>query len=62
MSTIMPKDKKVRDALQWASEQISQGQEHKKALQEAIFRYNLDPKQEDYLYRLFSEQELPRHQ
>jgi len=60
MSTIMPKDKKVRDALQWASEQIGQGREQKKALQEAIFKYNLDPKQEDSLYRLFSDQKLPQ--
>ena len=57
MSTIMPKEKKVRDALQWVSEQTARGQDRKKALQEAVFQYNLDPKQEDYLYRLYAEQE-----
>ena len=57
MATIMPKEKKVRDALEWASEQVARGEQRKKALQEAVFRYNLDPKQEEYLYRLFAEQE-----
>ncbi len=56
MSTIMPKEKKVRDALQWAGEQIAVGKDRKKALQEAVFKFNLDPRQEDYLYRLFSDQ------
>lgn len=56
MSTIMPKEKKVRDALQWAGEQIAGGKDRKKALQEAVFKFNLDPRQEDYLYRLFSDQ------
>ncbi|MFP4048701.1 MAG: hypothetical protein ACLFT8_02015 [Desulfovermiculus sp.] len=52
----MPKEKKVRDALQWAGEQIAVGKDRKKALQEAVFKFNLDPRQEDYLYRLFSDQ------
>ncbi|MFO7877811.1 MAG: hypothetical protein R6U55_14645 [Desulfovermiculus sp.] len=55
MTTIMPKEKKVRDALQWVGEQTAAGKDRKKALQEAIFKYNLDPKQEDYLYRLFAD-------
>lgn len=56
MTTIMPKEKKVRDALQWAGEKIAAGKDRKKALQEAVFKYNLDPRQEDYLYRLFADQ------
>jgi len=55
MATIMPKEKKVRDALQWVSDQTANGKDHKKALQEAVFKYNLDPKQEDYLYRLYAD-------
>jgi hypothetical protein len=55
MTTIMPKEKKIQDALQWVGEQTAGGKDRKKALQEAVFRYNLDPKQEDYLYRLFAD-------
>ncbi|MDZ7761210.1 MAG: hypothetical protein U5L00_13285 [Desulfovermiculus sp.] len=56
MATIMPKEKKMRDALQWVSDQTASGKDHKKALQEAVFKYNLDPKQEDYLYRLYAQE------
>ncbi len=52
----MPKEKKIRDALQWVSEQTAGGKNQKKALQEAVFKFNLDPKQEDYLYRLFADE------
>ena len=56
MATIMPKEKKIRDALQWVSEQTAGGKNQKKALQEAVFKFNLDPKQEDYLSRLFADE------
>ncbi|WP_153304110.1 hypothetical protein [Desulfovermiculus halophilus] len=57
MSTIIPKDKKVRDALQRVSDRVAQGEDRKKAVRDAVFTFNLDPKQEDYLYRLLADQD-----
>lgn len=60
MSTIMPKEKKIQDALKW----ISENRQFKKIedlIKEAIFKYNLDPKQEEYLRRLFKEDETNKN-
>ncbi len=57
MSTVMPKDKKVQDAFRWISEQASENKDYKKLIQEAAFKYNLNPKQEDYLKRLFQDEQ-----
>ncbi len=58
MSTIMPKQKRVQDALKWISE-YSKAKDTKqdKLLQEAVFRFNLTPKEEEYLIHLFSKEE-----
>lgn len=53
----MPKDKKVQDAFRWISEQASENKDYKKLIQEAAFKYNLNPKQEDYLKRLFQDEQ-----
>jgi hypothetical protein len=53
MSTIMPKGKKVQDALKWISSQDRSQKDLKKLVQEASFHFNLNPKEEDYLRRLF---------
>ena len=54
MSTIMPEEKKVRDALQWVcAEQEEKGKKTETLLQEASFRFNLTPKEENYLRHLF---------
>jgi hypothetical protein len=53
MSTIMPKGKKVQDALKWISGQDRSQKDLKKLVQEASFQFNLNPKEEDYLRRLF---------
>lgn len=59
MATIMPEEKKVRDALQWIIEQKKDKgrKEEQELLQEACFKYNLNPKEEIYLYHLFRKQE-----
>jgi len=57
MSTIMPKEKRVRDALIWISENREEGKDEAKLLQEAIFRYNLTPREEEYLRHLFRQSE-----
>jgi len=53
MSTIMPKGKKVQDALKWISSQGKERKDVKKLVQEAGFQFNLNPKEEEYLRRLF---------
>ncbi len=55
MSTIVPEEKKIQDALKW----ISEGRERrdiKELIQEASLKFNLSPKEEKYLYHLFKEE------
>jgi hypothetical protein len=55
MATIIPDEKKMRDALEWMS--INRGQKSDKELiKEASFRFNLNPKEENYLRRLFEKE------
>lgn len=49
----MPDEKKIQDALKWISAQKDEGRSEKVLVQEACFRFNLNPKQEQYLLRLF---------
>ncbi|MFP4630521.1 MAG: hypothetical protein ACLFMQ_07330 [Desulfohalobiaceae bacterium] len=54
MSTIMPEEKKIQDALKWISGQKEEQCKSERLLvQEAAFRFNLTPKQEQYLLRLY---------
>ncbi|MFO8032150.1 MAG: hypothetical protein R6U22_06370 [Desulfohalobiaceae bacterium] len=54
MSTIMPNEKKIQDALKWISAQKGEKCKSERVLvQEAAFRFNLNPKQEQYLIRLY---------
>lgn len=56
MSTVMPEGKRIRDALRWISEQSGESGEtdgQDRLVQDAVFRFNLTPKEEAYLYRLF---------
>ena len=56
MSTIMPNEKKMRDALEWMS--INRGKRSdSELLKEASFKFNLNPKEEEYLRRLFAEEQ-----
>ncbi len=56
MSTIMPDEKKMRDALQWISENMGL-KDTEDLVKEASFRFNLNPKEEEYLRRLFKNKE-----
>jgi len=57
MNTIMPKQKRVQDALKWISENSKAKDANQDLLQEAIFRFNLTPKEEEYLIHIFSQKE-----
>ncbi len=54
MSTIMPDDKKLQDALKWISEGRGE-KDIKDLIQEASLRFNLNPKEEKYLFHLFKD-------
>jgi len=53
----MPKQKRVQDALKWISENSKAKDANQDLLQEAIFRFNLTPKEEEYLIHIFSQEE-----
>ncbi|MCF8030811.1 MAG: hypothetical protein K9K39_07950, partial [Desulfohalobiaceae bacterium] len=56
MTTIMPEEKKVQDALRWISARRGE-KEIKELIREASFQFNLTPKNEEYLYRLLREED-----
>ncbi|MCF8040406.1 MAG: hypothetical protein K9K79_13950 [Desulfohalobiaceae bacterium] len=56
MTTIMPEGKRVKDALTWISAQSKDQQDQIGLVREAVFRFNLTPKEEKYLYHLYQDQ------
>jgi len=56
MSTIIPEEKKLRDAITWISENKG-NKKDEELIKEASFRFNLNPKEEEYLIRVFLEQD-----
>lgn len=56
MATIMPEEKKMQDALRWISERRGE-KEINALIEEAAFRFNLSPKNEEYLRRLLREED-----
>ncbi len=52
MSTIVPEEKRVKDAIEWIS--LKKGDSPMdELLKEASFKFNLTPKEEEYLRRIF---------
>ncbi|WP_461833896.1 hypothetical protein [Desulfothermus sp.] len=56
MSTIIPEEKKLRDAIAWISENKG-NKKDEELIKEASFRFNLNPKEEEYLIRVFLKQD-----
>ncbi|GAB6162154.1 hypothetical protein JCM12298_13130 [Desulfothermus naphthae] len=56
MSTIIPEEKKLRDAITWISENKG-NKKDEELIKEASFRFNLNPKEEEYLIRVFLKQD-----
>ena len=57
MATIQPKGEKLRQAVRWISEE-KQGSKEKgvqKLIREAGLRFNLSPKEEEYLISFYDE-------
>ena len=59
MSTIMPKGENLRQAVKWISSERSEDEHHAISglIQEASLKFNLSPKEEEFLRRFFQEGE-----
>ena len=55
MSTIVPDGEDLRRAVKWVSENIQKNPEHsaQKFVQEAIFKFNISPKDSEFLIGFF---------
>ena len=55
MATIQPKGEKLRQAVRWISEERQEGEEKgvQKLIREAGLRFNLSPKEEEYLISFY---------
>ena len=59
MATIQPKGEKLRQAVRWISEEQQECKEKgvRKLIREAGLRFNLSPKEEEYLISFYDEGE-----
>jgi hypothetical protein len=55
MTTVMPQSELMRKAVSWVSEQQASGASLAKALEDAGMRFNLGPKEQDFLRNFFAE-------
>jgi hypothetical protein len=57
MATIQPKGEKLRQAVRWISEEQQEGKEKsvRKLIREAAMRFNLSPKEEEYLFSFYNQ-------
>ncbi len=59
MSTIMPQSELMRNAVRYISEQLKEtGKPVKTLIQEAAIRFNLSPKETDFLEQFLKEAQL----
>ena len=57
MTTVMPQSELMRQAVAWISDRKASGAALPKVLEEAGMRFNLSPKDQDFLRKFFSERE-----
>lgn len=59
MATIQPKGEKVRQAVKWISSERLEDENRSipKLIQEAALRFNLSPKDEEFLVSFYKEEE-----
>ncbi|MFH2012723.1 MAG: hypothetical protein ABIJ37_08510 [Pseudomonadota bacterium] len=58
MSSILPKGEDVRRAIKWISEQLQENPDQvvQKLVNKAIMRFNLSPKDAEFLIKFYSSQ------
>lgn len=59
MATIQPKGEKIRQAVKWISSERIEDENRSipKLIQEAALRFNLSPKEEEFLISFYKEEE-----
>jgi len=63
MSPIMPEGTAIRKAIQWISKMREEGNQALAMLiDQACVRFNLSPKDSDFLTRFFSEEKAPKEE
>ena len=57
MATIQPKGEKIREAVKWISAELLEDEKKRISLliQDAALRFNLSPKEEDFLMSFYQE-------
>ena len=53
MTTIMPEEKNARRAIKWIGEELLEGKNLDHLISEAGMRFNLSPKQEQFVIKFF---------
>ena len=58
MDTILPQGENIRRSIKWISEQTNEDENRSipKLVQEAIFRFNLSPKDAEFLIQFYKNQ------
>ena len=58
MDTILPQGENIRKCIKWISEHMSQDENQSipKLVQDAIFRFNLSPKDAEFLIQFYKKQ------
>ncbi len=59
MATIISEDKNVRRAVKWIGEELLEGKKIDILLTEAGMRFNLSPKQEQFVIKFFKNSDKP---
>ena len=59
MQTVLPQSEPLRRAVKWISEHLKEDERQNplELVKEAVFRYNLPPKEELFLYEMYRKQE-----
>ena len=57
MATIMPESEHVQKAIKWISTNLEEKQPLKKLIEQAVFKFDLSPKDTDFLMNFFSNRE-----
>jgi hypothetical protein len=57
MATIMPEGEAIRKAVKWVSSELQEdpGKSHQKLINEAVTRFDLSPKEAEFLTRFYNE-------
>jgi hypothetical protein len=60
MQTVLPESESLRRAVKWISERLKEDdkQNRRELIEQAVFRFNLPPKDETFLYELYRHKKI----